>query len=124
VPDPDQLDPAFVVAFMQRLRDDLLAARKARDRARVSVLRTTLAAIENAEAPIATGPSWPPQVGLSTDHDRLVLSEAVVRSIVEREIDERVHAADELAPLGQDERAHELRTEAEILRPYLAEPSG
>jgi len=112
-------DSTYVVAFTQRLRDDLLVARKARDKVGVSVLRTTIAAIENAEAPAATGASWPPEVGLSSDHDRLVLSEAAVRAIVGREVDERLRAADELVTVGQGARALELRAEAEILRPYL-----
>jgi len=111
--------PPFVIALTQRLRDDLLAARKARDAPRVTVLRTTIAAIENAEAPPADGPAWPPQVGLSTDHARLELTEAQVRSIVEQERAEREHDADDLVAVGQDERAAELRAEAEILRSYL-----
>ena len=118
MPGPEPAPP-FAVTFVQRLRDDLLVARKARDGVSTTVLRTTIAAIENAEAPPADGPAWPPQIGLSTDHARLELAEEQVLAIVERERAERVRGAAELDEVGQAERAAELRAEADVLLAYL-----
>jgi uncharacterized protein YqeY len=108
------------VPLPQRLRDDLVKAMKARDRPAVSVLRSTLAAIENAEAPaVGNSPSWPPNDGL-VEHARHELSEADVERIVHRELAERVAAADQYERLGRDAEADDLRAEIATLTVYVA----
>jgi uncharacterized protein len=110
------------------LRGDLTAALKARDHVAVAALRSALAAIENAEAvpverPAASlsgnehfaGSTSPGEV----EAVRRELTEADVRSIVEREVRERADAAREYAGLGREDHAQRLRAEAEVLRRYL-----
>src|SRR5262245_52931716 len=108
------------VPLPQRLRDDLVKAMKARDKRAVSVLRSTLAAIENAEAPpVGNGPSWPPNEGI-VEHARIELSEADVERIVHRELAERVAAADQYVRLGRQAEADDLQAEIETLSAYVA----
>jgi uncharacterized protein YqeY len=88
-----------------RLQDDLRDAMKARDRTRVSVLRSTLGAIANAEAVPAT--DRPNVVGrdLPTEVERRVLTAADVSAVVMRELDE----------LERDAELHRTRGDAEAL---------
>ena len=97
---------------------DLPAAIKARDASRVSVLRTTLAALANAEAVDLSGPRS--AAGLLGDVERRLLSERDMREIVSRERAELRAAAQEMERLGQRREAVELEARAGILESYLA----
>ena len=104
-----------------RLQGDLATAMKARDRDRVAVLRSTLAAIANGEAVEAVTPGSKVSKGLySAEAERRVLTEDDVREIVERERAELLHAAGELHDHGEPGRAGELTARAAILDGYLA----
>src|SRR3954453_20775009 len=96
----------------QRMHADLPAAMKARDAARVGVLRTTLAAVANAEAVHPADGAQP--FGLLGDVARKDLSEDDVRSIVARERDDLATTAGEMEQLGQAEEAAELGGRAAI----------
>ena len=103
----------------QQMQADLPAAIKARDASRVSVLRTTLAALANAEAVDLSGPRS--TAGLLGDVERKLLSERDMREIVSRERAELwAAAAEEMERLGQRREAVELETRAGILESYLA----
>lgn len=114
-----------------RLRADLTAAMRARDASKVRVLRTVLAAIDNAEAvpadasgPATSGES--PIAGAAsgvgaTEAARRELTAGDIAALVRAERDERVAAAAELAAVGAVEQAAELRAEAALLDPYLTD---
>ena len=90
--------------FRQRLRDDLIEARKARDSELVSLIRTLIAAVDNAEA-------VDPDVGNSaTEVPRRDLSDDQIRSIIANEGAELRHAADDFVERGNHDEAHRLRT--------------
>src|SRR5580700_5441849 len=99
---------------------------KARDRLRISVLRTTLSAIANAEAvPLPTPTRYiEPARGRSTDVQRAFLSEDDIRSIVRREHDQLVVDAQEFYRLGETARAVDLEAQTEILQSYLRRSSA
>ncbi|MFI5527410.1 hypothetical protein ACIA8O_02530 [Kitasatospora sp. NPDC051853] len=108
----------------ERLRSGLTTALKARDRATASVLRATLAAIENAEAVAAPEPTGSLAiealpVGVGAEAERRVLTEADVAAVVRAERAEREDAAAEYERLGHGEQAARLRTEAGLLSSYL-----
>jgi len=100
------------------MQADLPAAIKARDASRVSVLRTTLGALANAEAVDLSGPRS--TAGLLGDVERKLLSERDMREIVSRERAELWAAAQEMERLGQRREAVELEARAGILESYLA----
>lgn len=100
-------------ALKASLRADLLVALKARRADEIAALRALLAAIDNAEAPPIGAASGGAEI------DRLVLSEREVADIMLRDILEREAAAEELAGVGQQERADTLLRQAEIVRCYL-----
>ena len=118
------------------LRDDLKAALKARDHIAVAALRSTLAAIENAEAVPTDHPSdgvtGNEHVVTGNEHvagsaaglgameaARRHLTDAALQSIVENEVRERSVAAAEYERLGRNDFAERLRAEAEVLNRYL-----
>jgi uncharacterized protein len=116
-----------------RLREDLAAAMKARDRVAITVLRTRLGAIDNAEA-VDVSPREPPGIGShhiagtsagvgSADVTRRVLSDADVGAIIRDEANERWQAAAEYEKLGRVDIADELRREAAVLDRYLRDAS-
>jgi uncharacterized protein YqeY len=112
------------------LRADLTAALKSRDRVAVAALRSALAAIENAEAlPVHHGSNGGPVVAEhvagaalgvgAAEAERRHLTDADLRSIVEREVRERSVAAQEYERSGRGDVAERLRAEAEVLSRYL-----
>lgn len=112
-----------------RMREDLARAIKARDRVAVAALRTTLAAIDNAEAvdaqagaPRAAGNSHiagaSAGVG-SSDVPRRALSDADIDTIVREQLAERRDAAAEYDRLGRSHEADALRREAAVLKGYV-----
>ncbi len=99
------------------MQSDLPAAIKSQDAARVSVLRTTLAAVANAEA---VDPSRSQaRAGLLGDVERRELSHEDVRSIVVGERNALRRAAGEMRSFGQATEAADLATQAAILDEYL-----
>lgn len=109
------------------LRSALKEAMRARHAAKISALRETLAAIDNAEA---ADPSAAPRVedgviaggvaGLGAGEvARRVLSPEAVRAIIERELRERQDAEATYAKLGQLEQAEHLRAQLELLTSFL-----
>jgi uncharacterized protein len=120
-------DPAQV--WRARLRGALLSARKDRDGARTSALRSALAAIDNAEtvadvqldAP-SSGTIAGGVVGLgAAEVARRRLSDEQIRALLSAEIDERLTAADEFTARGRTERATTLRDEAAALTDLLGD---
>jgi uncharacterized protein YqeY len=116
------------VPLRQRLRGALAVAMKARDRVAVTVLRSTLAAIDNAEA--VDRSAWTGEglaigqipVGAgAAEVERRVLTEPQVEQIVRAELAEREAAARDYDQAGQRERARQLRSEASFLSEFLAD---
>ena len=102
------------------MQADLLTALKGGDLVAVSVLRTTLAALSNAEAvdPGADGPLV--RAGLLSDVERRVLSAGDVASIVAGERDLLQATAALLDDAGRPAEAAGCRARAAILDQYLA----
>lgn len=105
-----------------------MVARKRRDADAIAALRTTLAAIANAEA-VPTEPGMAPHSssrhvagaveGLgAAEAPRRILSEDELRAIVVEELTEREAAAARYRGLGHAERADRLIAEADALRPF------
>ncbi|MBB5791002.1 hypothetical protein [Jiangella mangrovi] len=120
---------ADVQAVRARLRADLVAAMKERRKDAVTALRTTLAAIDNAEAVAPAGPTGKAtsehvagaHVGLgAAEAERLLLTAGDVRAIIEEQVAERRAEADRYDALGRPDAADRLRREAAALDPYLA----
>ena len=111
-----------------RMRADLTAATRARDRTTTAVLRSALAAVANAEAvpapatggSVGDGPVAGAVVGVgSTEAARRVLSADDVVAVLRAERDERMAAAGQLAAAGSVEAAAELRATAGLLAAYV-----
>lgn len=104
------------------LREQLRAAMGARDRPAVQVLRSALAAIENAEAqPIEHGGpvTAVEEAPAAAEVARRVVTDADARTIVAAEIDELQAAVEQYRDLGRDDEADTLVAQAEVLRSVL-----
>jgi uncharacterized protein len=118
-----QAQPSRETSLRRRLRDALVAAMKERDRVTVTALRSTLAAIDNAEAVDTTAAagaieSSPVGIGVA-EAERRALSEEDVARIVRAEVADREAAAREYDRAGRPERAEALRAEARMLSSHL-----
>ena len=103
----------------RRLAADLRVAIEQRDGLRLSVLRTTLSALSNAEA--VDPDSYSPdnhRVG-GTEVPRRVLADDEIRSVVERERDELRATARGMHRVGAHDRARILLGQADVLDGYL-----
>lgn len=111
-----------------RMRQALPEAMRARDKAAVSALRSTLAALDNAEAvPVdeveprgSALEQSPVGVGV-TEAARRELSEHRVVDVVRAEAAERLQAAAQLTAPAHADRAARLRAEADVLLRLLDE---
>lgn len=102
----------------ERLKTDLLKAIKARHSGAVTALRTTLAAIDNAEA-VEVTPELRATFGQATEVQRKVLTETDIRAIVQREIDDlRAHCA-KYEQLGNTAKVDQLQVQLAALIDYL-----
>ncbi|MET7701666.1 hypothetical protein [Streptomyces sp. NPDC005485] len=103
---------------------------RARDKAAVSALRTTLAALDNAEA-VPLDETEPHNLALeqspvgvgATEAARRELSERRVVDIVRAEAAERLEAAAQLTAPAHAHRAAQLRAEAAVLHRLLDSPA-
>lgn len=105
-------------------RAELRTAMRSRDRATVATLRSTLAAIDNAEAvPVeaqVAGAIEDAPVGPgSAEAERRTLSEDDIRAVVRAEVTEQRAAAETLRARGE-QRADSLDHQADLLDGLLA----
>ena len=115
----------------ERLRTALPAALRQRDAPLVSALRSTLAALDNAEA-VPIGQHDPgslaleatPVGGGTREVPRRDLSDEQVEQLVRAEVDERRAAARLYARAGQHDRAQRLGAEADALAAVAGLPPG
>lgn len=111
--------PAVTEQIRSRLQAEVLPAMKARDALRVSVLRTALAAIANAEAVDASHSTA--AIGLHANETaRRHLDERQIRVVVLSIRDELLEAVDEMVAIGRDDLADERRHQADVLDSFLA----
>jgi hypothetical protein len=124
-PAPEQAHSAAVLRA--GLRRGLVAALKARDAEALAALRTTIAAIDNAEAvpaadmqaPLTSADIAGASSGVgSTEAIRQSLSVGQLRDIVSEQIAECAREADRYDLLGQPDAAQRLRHRARILAAY------
>jgi len=106
-----------------RLRADLRVAMKERRADDARLIRSLVAAIDNAEAaPLPVGRKAADQHRFpdgSAEAERLLLSPVQVSAVLMAQIEERERAADEMDRLGKPGRAAALRAEALLARRYL-----
>jgi uncharacterized protein YqeY len=104
-----------------RLRTDLKTAMRERDMRHASLIRTLIAAIDNAEAvPIdamAARIRAREDVG---EVPRREIDASTLDEILDREVASRLAAAEDYERHGRDEDAARLRGEAELIAPYRA----
>lgn len=106
------------VSIREQLKEGLKVAMKARQPHVVKVLRTTLSAIDNAEA-VALTADMGPVVGRLNEVPRKELSEKEIRQIVQTEADTLLVSINEYKSLGKVEEAEQLLVELEALTKYL-----
>ena len=106
-----------------RLRADLRTAMKARNATDAKVIRSLVAALDNAEAPALPVDQKPaeahPFASRSAEVERLRLTWPQVHDILRGELQERERAAAEFARLSKPEHAAALREEAIVITRYL-----
>lgn len=107
-----------------RMRADLRAAMKEGRGADARLIRSLIAAIDNAEAPPARSGSGAAEQHLflsgSAEVERLSLDADRVRAILLAEIEEREQAAAGMDRLNRPDRADAIRTEARLAATYLS----
>jgi uncharacterized protein YqeY len=111
----------------ERLRADLIAAMRAQAKDELRLLRTLIAAIDNAEAvPIATEGAVTPPSGTRAFGDssgevpRREIDSATLDALLGTEADARLAAASFCEQHGHDAEAARLRNEAELIARYRA----
>jgi len=107
-----------MLLLRKRMKADLTNAMKARQKNRVTALRSVLAAIDNAEA-VAVTPSRQPVVGRSNDVPRKELNEDDIRDIVQREILDYQSSIAQYEQLGKEVEADQLRERLEVVVQYM-----
>ena len=101
-----------------RLRADLKDALKAGRKAEMSLLRSLLAAIDNAEAPPRTDAELRYDPNAASEIARLELSAAQLAAVLAHERAVREQAAGQMDRAGRTGAAQDLRAEAAIIGRY------
>ena len=105
-----------------RLRVDLSNSMRARQSMEASVIRSLLAALDNAEAlPVDRDRPESLQARFcdgSSEAERRILSREDVDAVIGAEVRQRMNAAADLERLGLEDRAETLRHEAQIAGRY------
>ncbi|NOK15854.1 hypothetical protein [Corallococcus carmarthensis] len=112
-----------VAEWKATLRAELKNALRTRNASASAVLRETLAAIDNAEAPdisVAPAPLGGAIAGSaeglgSGEVSRLLLSPEAVEALIQRELQERRDAVALYIQLGRHEEASALQTQVDVL---------
>jgi uncharacterized protein YqeY len=106
----------------ERLRADLKGALQARESGKVSVVRTLIAALDNAEAvEVEQGPYHSRAFGdPGGEVARRELDVCAIHAVLEREAASRVAAAEGYERHGRPEDAARLRAEAALVQSYSA----
>lgn len=106
-----------------RMRADLRRAMKAGRTTETLLLRALIAAIDNAEAPAQSAAAGSAGERLfldgSAEVERLLLSAATVRALLEAEMNQRLNTAAEMRNLNRPDRADALCAEAQLVRRYI-----
>ena len=102
----------------EQLKRGLKAAMKARQNGVVSVLRSALSAIDNAEA-VELDDSMVAVVVKLYEVPRKILTEAQMQAIVQTEADTLHISIKEYQGLGKAEEAEQLQIQYEALKAYL-----
>jgi len=107
-------------AFKERLRADLKAALQARETGKVRVLRTLIAALDNAEAvEVEQTPYRPRAFGdASGEVARRQLDDEAIEALLATEAAGRLAAAADYERHGRAEEAAALREEAALVASY------
>jgi uncharacterized protein YqeY len=111
-------------ALRERLRGDLKSAMRERRQGEVSVIRTLIAAIDNAEAIPIDG--LEERLRLRDPGDpigevaRRELDSPALDSVVAAEAQSRIAAAEDYERNGRADDAARLRSEAQLIARYLA----
>ncbi|MBO9517685.1 MAG: GatB/YqeY domain-containing protein [Porphyrobacter sp.] len=106
----------------QVMRTDLKAAMQAKASEEARLLRTLIAALDNAEAV----PGLQDNTGSRAFGDpsgevaRLDLDYSATQALLAKEVQERLSAAQEYEGLGREDQATRLRGEAQLITRYLA----
>jgi uncharacterized protein len=93
------------MALKERMRSDLNAARRQKDRLRTTVLSTTLSEVRNREI----------ELGREASDDDVV-------GVVSKALKQRRESADQMRAAGRTELAEKEEREAELLTGYLPAP--
>jgi hypothetical protein len=101
-----------------KMRADLTAAIRGRDRLAIATLRSFLAAIDSAEAIPEDEAANLRAAGRVEAPRRDLTAEGLAR-LLEADIRERQAAAEQYRRLGRDEKARDLLAGAELLATYL-----
>lgn len=100
------------------LRVDLVTAMRAHNKTEVSMIRTLLAAIENAEA-VEMKLTVEPKIGLDHDEPRRELGDDEIAAIVVRERDELATAANAYRELGLTAALADLEERIAVVDRYV-----
>jgi uncharacterized protein YqeY len=107
-------------AFKDRLRADLKAAMQARDNGRATTLRRLIGAIDNAEA-VEVADKRYQSVAFGDpagEVARRVLDANAIDAVIDREVADRLFAADDYDRHGRADEAARLRAEAALIASY------
>jgi len=109
-------------ALKERLRADLKAAMQAKAAGEVRLLRTLIAALDNAEAVAVEQKGYVSRKfgDPSGEVPRLQLDDGAINQLLRREIEARTEAASDYERHGEAAEAQRLRDEASLIARYQA----
>jgi uncharacterized protein YqeY len=113
-----------MASLREKIQSDLSDAMRAKDEVRKSTLRMLIAAVRNAEIRTPPAGASDEQLAEMAKLPPLVLDDAEVQSIIQKQLKQRRDSIDQFEKAKRDDLAAKERAEAAILEVYLPQQAS
>lgn len=112
------------MSLRDQIQADLSDAMRARDQVRTGTLRMLMAAVKNAEIPVAPPDATDEQLAAMAGQEHIVLDDEAVQAIVQKQVKQRRDSIDQYRKANREDLAAKEAAEVTVLDAYLPQQAS
>lgn len=112
------------MSLRDQIQTDLADAMRARDQVRTGTLRMLMAAVRNAEIPVAPAGATEEQLAAMAGQGHAALGDDALQDIVQKQVKQRRDSIDQYRKAGREDLAAKEEAEVTVLEAYLPQQAG